>query len=564
MRARMTQSLRQWLGATTVTVLPPFRQARSALRQVTLKTLFLGCCALLGFLYGLVFAVFPPAVMVYLALPVVLLALIVIWALPDFPTGPTRLLGALFFTYTLIIPLWPNYLALTLPGLPWISLRRLTIFPMALIFFICISTSKRFRGSLRGLFDSASMLPGFILALVAIQLLTIPISPTPSGSLNIVLDSVFGAIIPFFVAAWLFQDSGKAFRWQSAMLWSALALCAIGVLEWVNQQVLWAEHIPSFLAVGDEAVQRILEPDFRDGRYRVTTTFTVALAFAEFLAFATPFLLHRLFRSQSVFGLCFWAAADLFLLAIIISTQSRLGMVGWLVAHGFYVCIWAFRRWRFTKGDMLAPALSLMFPVGAFLFFIGMFTVDAIKYRTIGGGSTGLSDDAREQQFDLFWPKLLENPIGYGAGQSGIRLGFRTPEGLYTVDSYFISVGIDYGVVGLIAFFGSIGFAIYALTRIAFDRTFETEDDPLPLATMLLVAVVIRSVLSQTDNLPLIFIALGMAAAFLVRERARASGAEPAEAAHAAATCTWTAARPPGAMASAAQATRRKLVDPAR
>jgi len=534
MRGAMTSGLRRFLSGTPVSVLPPFRQARSPLRKVALKTVFLGCCAMLGLLYGLVFAVFPPTIMVYLALPVILLSLVVIWALPDFPTGPTRLLGLLFFAYSLILPLWPNYLALTLPGLPWISLRRLTIFPMALIFFICISTSRSFRSYLRELFNQSSVIPTLVLFFLVIQLITVPISPTTFGSLNIVLDNVFSSIIPFFIGVWLFRDEDRAFTWQSAMLWSALVLCAIGAAEWVNQQVLWANHIPPFLAVGDDAVQRILEPDFRDDRYRVTTTFTVSLAFAEFLAFFTPFVVHRLFRARALIGLCFWAMADLFMLAIIVSTQSRLGIVGWLIAHAFYVCVWAFRRWRFGKGDILAPALSLMFPIGAFLFFIGMFTVDAIKYRTIGGGSTGLSDSAREQQFDMFWPKLLENPIGYGAGQSGIKLGFTTAEGLYTVDSFFITIGIDYGIVGLFTFFGAIVYAIFALTRASFTRDFTVRDDPLPVATMLLVALVIRSVLSQTDNLPLVFIALGMAAATLMREVGRRAlcarpGAMPSE-----------------------------------
>lgn len=521
MRGAAARDLRRLLGGAPMSVLPPFRQARSPLQTVALKTAFLGCCAILGLLYGFVFAVFPPTIMVYLALPVILLSLVVIWALPDFPTGPTRLLGFLFFAYSLILPLWPNYLALTLPGLPWISLRRLTILPMAFVFFICISTSRRFRVLLRKTFNLSPLIPTLIIAFLAAQLITVPMSPTVFGSLNIVLDNVFSSIIPFFISVLLFQDEKRAYTWQSAMLWSALALCAIGGAEWVNQQVLWANHIPPFLAVGDEAVQRILEPDFRDNRYRVTTTFTVSLAFAEFLAFFTPFVVHRLFRAAALVRLCFWAMADLFMLAIIVSTQSRLGIVGWLVAHAFYVCIWAFRRWRFVKGDILAPALSLMFPIGAFLFFIGMFTVDAIKYRTIGGGSTGLSDTGREQQFAMFWPKLFENPIGYGAGQSGIKLGFTTAEGVYTVDSFFITIGIDYGILGLTTFFGALVYATYALTRVSFTRNFTVRDDPLPIATMLLVALVIRSVLSQTDNLPLVFIALGMAAATLKREVGR-------------------------------------------
>jgi hypothetical protein len=518
MRRRVIGRVRSWADVGATAVLPPYRQSQPPLRRAAVKTLFLCFCAGLGFFDGFVFAVFPPAIMIYLALPVLLLALIVIWALPDFPTGPTRLLGLMFFAYSVIIPLWPNYLALSLPGLPWISFRRLLIFPMALVFFIGLSTSPPLRAAIREAFLRAKVLPVLVLVFAAMQLITIGISKSPFGSLNIVLDSMFGAIIPFFIGLWLFQDSGRAYRWQAAIVWAALALCVIGALEWANQGVLWANHIPSFLAVGDEAVQRILEPDFRDGRYRVTTTYSVSLAFAEFLAFATPFVIHRIFRARCIPKLVLWAAMDLLLLLVIVSTQARLGIVGWLAAHIFYFGIWSFRRWRFTKGDMISPALSLMYPAGAILFLISLFTVDAVKFRVLGGGSTRFSDDARREQFELFWPELFGNPIGHGAGQSGVELGFTTPDGLITVDSYFITVGIDYGVVGLIAFFGGLLFAIYQLGRVAFDRPYDSEDDPLPVATMLVVALLIRSVLSQADNLALINITLGMAAAVLVRE----------------------------------------------
>lgn len=528
MRDRVLGPPASWLGREAPHVLPPFRQQRAPARRHLVKGLFLACCAILGVLYGFVYAVFPPFFMVYLAMPVLLLTLLVIWALPHLPNGPTRLLAGMFFAYALIVPLWPNYIALSLPGLPWISFRRLIIFPMALVFFICVSTSERFRHSFKDLRALAGEVPRFILALVAIQLITVPLSNSPFGSLNSIVDFTFGSIIPFFIGTWYFRDVPRAYRWQAAIVWAALLLCGIGILEWMNQRVIWADHIPSFLAVDELTLQRITQPYFRDGQYRVTGTFSVALAFAEFLAFATPFVLHRLFASTGLFAKLAWGAADLLLLAVIISTQSRLGIVGWLVGHAFCVCLWSFRRWLFTKGDLLATAVALAFPAGAFLFFVAMFTVPAIKYRTIGGGSTSLSDDAREIQFDMFWPKFFGNPIGHGAGQSGTELGFRTAEGLYTVDSYFITIGMDYGVVGIVSFFGALVYAIYALSRTALSRPQAPDEDPVPLAAMLLVALVIRSVLSQTDNLPLIFMGLGMAAAALARERQRAAAIQHA------------------------------------
>ena len=71
-----------------------------------------------------------------------LLALLIIWVLPDVGRGPVGLLSKLFFTYLVVLILWPNYLALQLPGLPWISFRRLVMFPMALILLILVAFGR--------------------------------------------------------------------------------------------------------------------------------------------------------------------------------------------------------------------------------------------------------------------------------------------------------------------------------------------------------------------------------------------------------------------------------------
>jgi hypothetical protein len=80
--------------------------------------------------------------------------------------------------------------------------------------------------------------------------------------------------------------------------------------------------------------------------------------------------------------------------------------------------------------------------------------VPAIRNRTIGGGSTGFSDQARQVQFDMLWPKLFANPFGYGSGRSGEVLGYRLPGGLLTVDRYVITMLLDYDVIGFLLFAG--------------------------------------------------------------------------------------------------------------
>jgi len=508
-------------------VLPNFRRQRSRLEILVKRGAFLAFCILTGLFYGLAFTLLPPQIFMYLGAPILLLALLIIWALPDVGRGPVRLLSGLFFLYLVVLILWPNYLALQLPGLPWISFRRLVAFPFAFIFLICLSVSHRFRDELSDVLRTAKPLTYMMIAFTIVQFVTIFLSPSITSSLNSTINHWFGTTALFFAAAWVLAQPGKAEKFINWSLATAFILCLIGVVEAYMQKVIWADYIPSFLQVGDEAVARILEGKLRDGRYRVTTTFSVSLSLAEYLALITPFVLHRLLRSTRVERMLVWAAFDVVLLAIIYSTQSRLGILGWIIAHAFYGCVWGFRRWSRSRSDIIGPAISLFYSVGAALFIIGMFTVPAIRNRTIGGGSSGFSDQSRIDQFAMMWPKLFQNPIGYGAGSSGEVLGYRSPGGLLTVDSYVITTLLDHGVIGFALYFGMLIYGGVKLTRIAFRSHDDHMNLALPIATALLVVFQVKLVLSQPDNHPFIAMLLGLAAVIIWRhersERERAS-----------------------------------------
>src|SRR5215469_8269742 len=67
-------------------------------------------------IYGFFFAAYVPAYFAFFMFPVILLVFLVIWALPDVNWAPTRSLQWLFYA-TFISLIWPDYLAIALPGL---------------------------------------------------------------------------------------------------------------------------------------------------------------------------------------------------------------------------------------------------------------------------------------------------------------------------------------------------------------------------------------------------------------------------------------------------------------
>jgi uncharacterized membrane protein YoaK (UPF0700 family) len=108
-------------------------------------------------------------------------------------------------------------------------------------------------------------------------------------------------------------------------------------------------------------------------------------------------------------------------------------------------------------------------------------------------------------------------------------LGY-APGDFIAVDSYYISLALDYGVIGLalyVAIFAIvIGSAVTVMLRAA-----PTEDREvgllIPLATCLCSFLVIRGVFQQPDIHPMIFMLMGMVLALVARTKAQEVEASP-------------------------------------
>ena len=235
-------------------VLPNYHAQRAPMEALVKKGVFIAFCIGLGLFYGFAFTILPPQLALYLTAPMLLLALLIIWALPDVGKAPVGVLSKLLTLYLVVLVLWPNYLALQLPGLPWISFRRLIMFPMSLILLICLSVSARFRAELTDVLRSAKPLTYMVIGFTAIQILTLALTGSALFfSLNVTVNYLFGTTAAFFAAAWVFRQPRRVNWAINAVLFMAFFLCVMAVLEFRNQGVLWANHIPTFLQVEDGA-----------------------------------------------------------------------------------------------------------------------------------------------------------------------------------------------------------------------------------------------------------------------------------------------------------------------
>ena len=91
-------------GSREIVLSPYTRPGPGRLVQAVLLLAFMGFCLFFGFFYGLT----TPFLIKQLVIPVILLALITVWALPDTKTAPTGALYGLSFAFLIVLFLWPN------------------------------------------------------------------------------------------------------------------------------------------------------------------------------------------------------------------------------------------------------------------------------------------------------------------------------------------------------------------------------------------------------------------------------------------------------------------------
>jgi hypothetical protein len=499
--------------------LQPYHQEPIELRHRLKKRLFVAFITFVGMIYGFMVAIFPPAFYLYMVLPVVIMTALIIWGMPETNNVSEGKITWLFFAFFLSMGIWPNYLAFDPPGLPWITAKRLFTIPMVFLFLIGLSMSPKFRDEIKANWAVSPWIFRLVLGYAIILVVTLPMSTMLGTSFPSVVNREIEWIATFFIAAWIFTRDGAARKFSIMFCWMTVFVCAVSVYEYRISAIPWAGHIPSFLVIQDETVQKMLAGSSRSGNYRTQSIFPTPLNFAEYIALSTPFFLHFLMESRSFllrFVLILWLPC---LFVFIRWTDARLGVIGFLSSFFFYFLIWAIRRWKANRLDLLGPFVVLAYPALLLAFYFVSLAWGRLRVMTWGGGVHQASNQARDVQWEMGVPKILAWPFGYGTEMSGITLGYRNGAGVITVDTYYLTVLLDVGIIGFICAFGSIiaaaGMGAYKgalLGRVQ-------ESLIIPASVSLAAFFIIKSVLSQVGNHSIAFMLLGLVAGLLYRTR---------------------------------------------
>ena len=470
--------------------------------------------ALVAALHGLIFGVTSTYFLVELLIPVVIVSFIAIGLLPENGVAFERTIAFLFFSFITVLAVWPDYLALSLPGLPWLTAIRLIGIPLSLIFLISLSQSGAYRAGLNATLRSSGMAWKFLLAFFVIAAITLPLSETPIISLNKYIVALYSWLVIFFVAICVLQKSGQA-RYFAQLLWATTIIsCLVGLQEYRHSVVPWAGHIPSFLKIEDPIIAKILTGAARTalGVYRVQSKFTTSLSFAEFLVLVMPFLIHFTLNGRGYIERIAAGITIPLVIFVIIKTDSRLGVVGLILSVLGYAFFWAFRRWQRDKRSIFAPFVVIGYPAFSIFLLLSSFFVGRLRNAIWGSGAYQASNDARKTQVADGLEIIARQPWGHGIGRAAETLGYADLEGVLTIDSYYLSVALEVGVLGFIAYYGAFMLTIWQGVKVSLDAS-ETEQTAWLTPTLLALVnyVVIKSILSQQENHPLAFAILGLA-----------------------------------------------------
>jgi len=436
---------------------------------------------------------------------VTIVGLVLLWVMPDLPLVWPGLIRKTFFIMLIADLCVPLYYTIDLPGLPWISMRRLATFPLILPLVLAIAASSDVRRQVAERVRASLLIWICAIGYLVMATLSILTSVDPSGSLSALIDAVISWYVPLLAMVYVIRDKDDVIFVLKIICFAALCNTAAGLLAFYLERRFLIDIFPGgmfqALIASNPALQHLLPSpdDFRNGLYRSPSTFLNALSYGEFNIIVIPIGLFFALDRQNWFERRLgWAVAIGGILGIFCS-GSRGGWVGLLVSLPVFVAIWSIRKAINNKAS-LAPAIAGLAGVISFAVVVGLIIVWPKAHNMVlGGGAEVGSTDARYVQWHVSLPYIKSNPItGHGFVMGGDVINS-------SIDSYVISLLIETGVPGFVFFAGMLLLPIWSGLRNYFADMSERGAVAGALACSFIAFTTDRLVLSQRENHMLIF-----------------------------------------------------------
>lgn len=468
-------------------------------------------------------ALLPAQLLFLLAIPLLVAVGVILWLLPDGAEPPVPLLATLLVCFVGLNTVWPNYISIDLPGLPWINPQRIAAFALLAVAMWSYSTSLTMRAEISATLNTVNFLKIAFWIFWAATVFSLVFSDHPGASISKWFNNQIFWTGIFMLAVWIGTKGDVPERVIRVILWTTIVVSLEIIYEYHIRQVPWLDHIPSFMTVDQAYLVNVLKSQGRAGTdiYRAHGPFTVSLVCAEYLAIVFPFLIHEMITAPGIVRKVLMFTGSIAVLVAMWLTNARSAMVGFFLALFLYGGFAAYRFWKRERQSLLGVSTLAMMPIVAVAFLCLAITWPRLHNMTFGGAQHQPSSIAREVQWAMGWPKILHNPVGYGVGRSGQVLGYSNLGGQLTIDTYYLSVLLEYGFVGFAAFVTVFFGQLFVGLRLYLRALPGTESLSGPISIALLNFIVIKAVSSTEFNMPLVFVLLGFMIAIAWRQNQR-------------------------------------------
>jgi hypothetical protein len=481
-----------------------------------LRGLFwLGFMIIIGLIVGIMVVIMPPLAWI----AVIALSIgVLLWVMPDIAAIPEGLMRKLFFIAVTVQFLLPVYYAFAIPGLPWLSIRRLTWFPMIAYAAFLIAGSASARGRIITAITTSKpiSLPaiGFIICIV----LSIFTSELWTDSLKDLSEVLLYWYMALFVCLLCIRDNQDA----RILLKLFCVMAAIGGIAGFVEYLMARHFLPEMwpqamierlFADNPQLYENIVRTVMRNGRFRANFIYNVSLSYGEYLAVCAPLCLFFIFHGRSAWERALGICATITCLLGIFASGSRGAYVGVAAAMPLFVLLWTIRHMRENRNSLVG-GIAMTTLVGFLVAFTALaFAWNRLRVLFTGGYEGTGSTDTRFMQWALAERWILSNPVtGHGQGVGAAIVGYYTPGGaIPSLDSYIISLLVELGVPGLLMFFGMIVCSVVLLLRIYLTDKSPAAAGSLAIACALVSFGLYRMALSQRENHVLFFLLIGLA-----------------------------------------------------
>lgn len=433
------------------------------------------------------------------------------FAMPRRLTYDDRLCWGLLLVFLALYSLYPHYISIRLPGLPWISPIRLALVSLLFVWLYALRASLTMQSNLARYVRENRLFFILLAVYIGAQTLSIPTAQGPAQAFSKFLLFQLYWTFPLLAILSLLSSGGRLRTIALAFVALALFQCLIGFIEARIERVVWIDLLPPGFSADDETLQVYLSGWVRAEAYRVKGSFSVSLIYAEFLVMMLPFALFTAIDGRGWWVRALGAVTALAILPAQFLSGSRLGMVGTLVVFLFLLTIYVLRFWRSNRRSPMGPALVMLLPLAFLTFAVAFVSSPRLQTMTIGGGQHQDSTATRMVQIEMGLPRIAERPVfGHGIGLGAEALGYRNLAGNPVIDNYMLSMLLEVGLVGFVAYFGMIAWSIWQGAKLYLDPRAGPARIGGAIALALSAFIVIKLVLSQTDTHTMVFVMMAM------------------------------------------------------